>query len=164
LGTIHFNPHVASLFATIFMALTVIAVRLRATRKPVSVKKIIMPPIGMATGFLMFLFPFMRIPFLWGVLAFLAGVLFFSYPLIRTSRFYANNGQIYLQRSRAFIFILLGLLAIRLVLHGYIEEWVTIPQTGALFFLLAFGMLLPWRLAMYIQYMRLLQESPHSKA
>jgi membrane protein CcdC involved in cytochrome C biogenesis len=36
-----------------------------------------------------------------------------------------------------------------------VEAYITIYQTGAVFFILAFGMLLPWRIAMYIQYQKL---------
>lgn len=152
------NLHIVSTIGMITMALTVIALRMRAIRKPVSEMKILMPPIGMSTGFLMFLFPFMQIPLLWGFLAFLIGAVFFSYPLIRTSHFEVVNRKIYLLRSKSFIFILLFMLAIRLALHDYIEHFVSIPQTGSLFFLLAFGMLLPWRIVMYVRYQKVLKQ------
>lgn len=150
--------HVASLLGSLGSALMVILIRVRATKKPTNAKKIIMPPVGMSTGFLMFIAPFTRIPVTWGLLAFAVGAIFFSYPLIRTSRFYKINDEVYLHRSKAFIFILLILLAIRMAMHTYIEEFVTLPQTGAIFFLLAFGMLLPWRLVMYLQYRKLLKQ------
>lgn len=145
------------------MALTFVVIRLRAAKKPTSAKKIILPPIAMSTGFLMFLYPPTRIPFSWGIIAFLAGAVFFSYPLIRTSQFHIVGDDIYLKRSKAFVFILLGLLLLRLGLHTYVEEHISIPQTGAVFFILAFGMILPWRVAMYLQYRRLLKQT-RSKA
>ncbi|MBN2908571.1 cytochrome c biogenesis protein CcdC [Polycladomyces sp. WAk] len=148
---------------TIIMALTFVVIRLRAAKKPTSAKKIILPPIAMSTGFLMFLYPPTRIPFSWGIIAFLAGAVFFSYPLIRTSQFHIIGDEIYLKRSKAFVFILLGLLLLRLGLHTYVEEHISIPQTGAVFFILAFGMILPWRVAMYLQYRRLLKQT-RSKA
>ncbi len=139
----------------LIMALLVIFVRLRASRKPTSIPKIIMPPVGMSTGFLMFLFPMMHIPWLWALYAFLIGAVLFSYPLILTSRFEIVAGEIYLKRSRSFVFILLGLLIIRMLLHGYVEEYISVEQTGAVFFILAFGMILPWRTAMYWRYRQL---------
>jgi len=148
---------------SIIMALTFVVIRLRAAKKPTSAKKIILPPIAMSTGFLMFLYPPTRIPFSWGIIAFLAGAVFFSYPLIRTSQFHIVGDDIYLKRSKAFVFILLGLLLLRLGLHTYVEEHISIPQTGAVFFILAFGMILPWRVAMYLQYRRLLKQT-RSKA
>ncbi|SEN03677.1 CcdC family protein [Lihuaxuella thermophila] len=149
------NMHLFAPLALIVMASMVIVIRLRATQKPTSAKKIILPPLGMSTGFLMFLFPPTHIPWSWAILAFLAGVVFFSIPLIQTSKFEVIDDQIYLKRSRAFIWILIGLLVIRLSLHTYIEQHISIYQTGGLFFILAFGMLLPWRLAMFYQYKKL---------
>jgi membrane protein CcdC involved in cytochrome C biogenesis len=150
--------HIAATLGSIIMALTFVVIRLRAAKKPTSAKKIILPPIAMSTGFLMFLYPPTRIPVSWGIIAFLAGAVFFSYPLIRTSHFQVVGGDIYLKRSKAFIFILLGLLILRLGLHTYVEEHISIPQTGAVFFILAFGMILPWRVAMYLQYRQLLKK------
>lgn len=140
-----------STFVIVIGAVTVMFVRLRAARRPTSARRIIMPPLGMVTGFLMFVFPFMRISWLYGVAAFLAGCLF-SVPLIMSSHMQRVEGAIYLKRSPAFIIVLLALLVIRLSLHPYIERFVTIPQTGAIFFILAFGMLLPWRVAMYLRF------------
>lgn len=142
---------IVSMIVIALFALTVIFVRLQAAKKPTSARKIIMPPLGMTTGYLMFIFPFMRISWTYGIIAFLVGVLF-SIPLIISSRMEAANGQVYLKRSPAFIVVLLVLLIVRLGLHSYIEKYVTIPQTGAIFFVLAFGMLLPWRIAMYLRY------------
>lgn len=150
-----FFSQYASLFGTGFavvVASFIIFMRVRATKKPTSARKIIIPPLGMSTGFLMFLVPEMRIPWLWGIGAFLAGAIFFSIPLIRTSRFEVIEGEIYLKRSKAFILILIVLFAIRMGLHNYVEQHISIAQTGAVFFLLAFGMLLPWRLAMFYRY------------
>jgi membrane protein CcdC involved in cytochrome C biogenesis len=39
-----------------------------------------------------------------------------------------------------------------------VEEHISIPQTGGVFFILAFGMILPWRVTMYLQYRRLLKQ------
>lgn len=150
--------HLLSMIGAVFMAITVTLVRLRAARKPVTERSILIPPLGMSTGFGMFLVPAVHIPWMWGIEAFLAGALLFAYPLIRSSRFQIINGSIYLQRSKSFIVILVVLLAIRLTLHTYIEQYVSLPQTGAIFFLLAFGMILPWRTAMYLQYRSKLKE------
>ncbi|RIV26733.1 cytochrome c biogenesis protein CcdC [Alicyclobacillaceae bacterium I2511] len=136
----------SSLIAVV-MALAVLFIRLKASQKPTNVKKIMLPPIGMSTGFLMFVVPQTHIPWLYALAAFLVGVMF-SYPLILSSKMFIQEGLVYLKRSPAFIVVLLSLLVIRIVLHSYVEAYVTIPQTGALFFILAFGMLSPWRLAM----------------
>ncbi|WP_010493397.1 CcdC family protein [Paenibacillus elgii] len=137
------------------MALLAIFVRTRESRKPVSPAKIVMPPIGMSTGFLMFAAPACRVPALWALLALAAGLLLFSYPLIHSSKLELRGGEVYVNRSKSFMFVLLGLLILRLALHSYIEQYISIPQTGAIFFLLAFGMIVPWRAAMLLQYRKL---------
>ncbi|WP_248928825.1 CcdC family protein [Paenibacillus hamazuiensis] len=144
-------------FGAIGMAIMAMFLRLRAGGRPVTVRKIVIPPLGMSTGFLMFAFPMTHIPWLWALLAFAAGACVFAVPLIMTTRFQVTDGQVYVQQSKQFMVILLGLLVLRLALHSYIEEYISIAQTGAVFFILAFGMILPWRAAMLIRYRRLLR-------
>ncbi|GMA63370.1 cytochrome c biogenesis protein CcdC [Alicyclobacillus fastidiosus] len=146
---------IGTVIAVVF-ALTVIFVRLRAAGKPTSARKILIPPMMMSTGFLMYIFPFTRERISYAIIAFLAGCVL-SYPLIATSKMFVRDKAVYLHRSKAFIYILLGLLVLRLILHSVVEHYVTIYQTGSLFFDLAFGMLVPWRLAMFVQYRRLVQ-------
>jgi membrane protein CcdC involved in cytochrome C biogenesis len=133
-------------------AAAVLAWRVRESRTPVTARKILIPPLGMSTGLFMFVVPATRIPWTWGLAAFLAGVVFFSYPLIHTSELTRVGGDVMMRRSRAFLWILLGLLALRVALRTYVESLISPMQTGSLFFLLAFGMILPWRLAMYRRY------------
>ena len=52
--------------------------RVREGRSVVTLKKIVMPPLGMATGFCMFFYPPCRVPFLWGLAAFLIGAVLFA--------------------------------------------------------------------------------------
>jgi len=153
-----FLPQLASVVVALIAGSAIIAVRLKASTKPTSLRKIWIPPLGMSTGFLMFLYAPTHIPWLWAAAAVLAGALFFSYPLIWTSKFEARDGHIYLVRSKAFIFIIVALLVVRLLLHDVVERAVSLPQTGALFFLLAFGMIVPWRLAMARRYRTLLAD------
>lgn len=152
-------PQIASVLVALIGGATVIALRMKASAKPTSLPKILIPPLGMSTGFAMFLFPVTHIPWLWAAAAFAAGALLFAYPLIVTSKFERRGEYIYLVRSKAFIFIMVGLLASRLLLHNWVERMVSIPQTGALFFLLAFGMLVPWRLAMAWKYQAMRREA-----
>lgn len=134
------------------MALLAIFIRMKASHRPVTIHKILIPPLGMSTGFLMFVVPQTHVPLLWALIALLVGWFIFSYPLIRSTRFERVNDEIFATRSRSFAFILLGLLAIRLILHEVIQRYVSIPQTGGLFFLLAFGMIVRWRVYMYKHY------------
>jgi membrane protein CcdC involved in cytochrome C biogenesis len=49
----------------------------------------------------------------------------------------------------------IALAAIRILAHSYIDKFVDVKQTAALFFVLAFGMILRWRVRMYFQYRQL---------
>lgn len=144
-----------SVIMSLLAGTALILLRLRAARRPTTLKKIMMPPIGMATGFIMFALPVMHISWLWALSAWGTGVLIFAFPLIVTTRMERREEDIYVIRSKAFIFIMAALLLARLSMHGMVEKYMTLAQTGALFFLLAFGMIIPWRLAMISEYVRL---------
>ncbi|KZE63182.1 cytochrome c biogenesis protein CcdC [Paenibacillus polymyxa] len=139
-------------FGMILIAISAIFIRMKTGHRPINAKKIIIPPLGMSTGFMMFVVPEVRVPWAWALGAFLIGWFIFSYPLIRSTKFELQEGLVFVQRSRAFFFILISLLIIRLLLHEFIQHYITIPQTAGLFFILAFGTLLHWRLRMYFQY------------
>lgn len=147
-----FYLQIGATVGMLVMALLAIFIRMKASHRPVTIRKILIPPLGMSTGFLMFVVPETHVPWLWALIALLVGWFIFSYPLIRSTKFERINGEIFATRSRSFVFILLGLLAVRLILHEVIQRYVTIPQTGGLFFLLAFGMIVRWRVYMYKHY------------
>jgi membrane protein CcdC involved in cytochrome C biogenesis len=142
----------SAIAATVVGGAAVVAWRIRETQRPVTAKKILIPPLGMTSGFCMFFAPQTRVPFTWGLVAFLAGVVFLSYPLVLTSKLTRSGDAILLKRSRAFLVILLALVAVRLAARSWVERYIDTIQTGSLFFLLAYGMLLPWRIVMYLRY------------
>src|SRR5690606_37613640 len=107
------SMYVASSIMAIFMGLMVIFIRMKAAKRPINAKKIILPPIFMSTGALMFIFETFRVGPLEILEATVVGMLF-SIVLIKTSKFEIKNSQIYLKRSKAFPFILIGLLLIRI--------------------------------------------------
>jgi membrane protein CcdC involved in cytochrome C biogenesis len=150
--------HTTTVLASIAGGVAVLAWRVRETQRPVTAVKLLAPPLGMSTGFCMFLVPETRIPVLWALCAFAAGAILFSYPLIHTSQLVRTGDTIALQRSPAFLWIILGLFAVRFVARSYIEQILTLPQTGGLFFVLAFGMILPWRAALFARYRRLVAD------
>ncbi|EEL35086.1 hypothetical protein bcere0019_16850 [Bacillus cereus Rock3-28] len=57
--------------------------------------------------------------------------------------------------SKAFIFILIGLLAVRVALKSYLSQTLDLAQLSGMFFLLAFAMIVSWRIAMYRSYVTL---------
>ena len=144
-----------SILSSIVGAAVVMAWRVREGRTAVTVRKIIIPPLGMATGFCMFLVPAFRIPWAWAGCAFLLGATVLAYPLLRTSRLVRSGEAIMMQRSNAFFLVIVVLAVIRVGAHSYIDRYVDVRQTGALFFVLAFGMILHWRMRMYYEYRQL---------
>lgn len=152
------HPHLLFLLMVTIMATMAIVIRIKSSHKPTSAKKILLPPLGMSTGFVMFLYPKTHIPLTWAILAFLAGAIFLAIPLIITSKFQIIENKIYLKPSRSFFYLLVLLLVVRLSFHSYIEQYISLYQTAGLFFMLAFGMLLPWRVAMYVQFKKFAQQ------
>ncbi|KHE73079.1 CcdC family protein [Halobacillus sp. BBL2006] len=145
---------IASTVVAAGMATAMIFLRLRAAKRPASIKKIILPPLFMSTGAFMFVVPVFRVEWTQVLEALLVGVIF-SVFLIRTSKLEVREGAIYLKPSKAFVFILFGLLVFRIILKLIIGQTVSFGETSGMFFLLAFGMILTWRLAMLRQYLRL---------
>ncbi|ASK63437.1 hypothetical protein CFK37_15375 [Virgibacillus phasianinus] len=145
------------------MAGFMIFVRMKSAKKPASVKKIILPPIFMSTGALMFVFPEFRIGLSQVLEALLVGVVF-SILLIIGSKFEIKENDIYLIPSKSFIFILIGLLLLRIVLKLAVSGSISLYETSGMFFLLAFGMIITWRIAMLIKYKRLEKQLKYSEA
>jgi len=128
----------------------VLAWRIREGRSAVTLRKIVMPPLGMATGFCMFFYPPCRVPFLWGLGAFLVGAVVLAYPLLVTSDLHRQNGVIMMKRSSAFFAVIIVLAVVRYLARGFFDRFLSLEQTGALFYLLAFGMILRWRLKLVL--------------
>jgi membrane protein CcdC involved in cytochrome C biogenesis len=151
-------PSGPAIAGSIIGLLAVMAWRVREAQGAVSIKKIVIPPLGMATGFAMFIVPAFRIPWVWGAIAFLIAAVALAYPLLLTSRLVRQGDVVMMQRSNAFFTVILGLAAIRLLARGYFDKLLTVQQTGALFFILAFGMIVRWRMQMFLEYRKLTSE------
>ena len=159
-------PHlnVLSLIASVAGAIAVMMWRIRETRRPVSARTIVIPPLGMATGFGMFVMPAFRVPWTWAIASFLTGVVALAYPLLRTSRLVCEGDVVTMQRSNAFLAVLIVLAGVRMAARGYLDTILTVQQTAALFFVLAFGMIVRWRAQMFLEYRALLRKtSPRAR-
>ncbi len=130
----------------------VLAWRIREGRTAVTIRKIVIPPLGMATGFSMFVVPAFRVPWVWGTVAFLVGAIALAYPLLVTSRLERDGDAIMMKRSSAFFIVIIVLATIRFLARSYLDTVLSMEQTGALFFVLAFGMILRWRMSMLFEY------------
>jgi membrane protein CcdC involved in cytochrome C biogenesis len=147
----HISP-LTSAVTSIFGAVAVLIWRVREGQTPVTLRKILIPPAGMATGFCMFIVPLFRIPWTWALASFLIGAVILAWPLLRTSRLHREGGVIMMKRSPAFLIVIIVLAAVRFAARGYFNTIMSIEQTGGLFFILAFGMILRWRMSMYFEY------------
>jgi membrane protein CcdC involved in cytochrome C biogenesis len=129
--------------------------RIRESQRPVTMKSLVIPPLGMSTGFSMFVVPAFRVPWTWGFGAFVLGAGVFAWPLIATSRLTVDGDQVLMRRSRWFLLILVALVALRFALREYVGEVLPPEATAGLFFVLAFGMIVRWRASLVLQYRRL---------
>ena len=143
---------IASFGAALIGTLAILAWRVRESRRPVSLKSLIIPPLGMSTGFSMFAVPGFRIPWTWGIAAFVIGAFVFAYPLVSSPQLSVEDGLIMMRRSRWFLVVILALAAVRLALRQYISSIISVQQTAGLFFVLAFGMIVRWRTTLLIEY------------
>ncbi|SDW13652.1 Membrane protein CcdC involved in cytochrome C biogenesis [Marinococcus luteus] len=133
------------------MASVVIVIRMKAIKQPATFKKIVLPPFFMATGALMFVYPPARPTGLEVGEALLVGFVF-SFLLMATTSFEIRERRIFVRRSKAFSFILVGLLIVRTIIKLIIGDAIEPAVLAGMFFLLAFAMLVPWRVYMAVKY------------
>jgi membrane protein CcdC involved in cytochrome C biogenesis len=57
-----------------------------------------------------------------------------------------------MHRSPAFFVVVVVLAVVRFAARGFFDKLLTLEQTAGLFFILAFGMILRWRVSMYLEY------------
>lgn len=145
---------IGSTIMALFMSTFVIMVRLRSQKRPVNTKKILIPPFAMSTGALMFIFEEFRVTLLQVLEASTVGIIF-SFILIATSKFEIRDNEIYMKRSKAFFIILIGLLLIRILGKIVLTNSFDVGELAGMFWILAFAMLWPWRIAMLIQYKKI---------
>ena len=157
-------PPIPSILVSLAGLVAVTMWRLREARTAVSLKKIVIPPLGMATGFSMFLVPAFRIPWAWAGLAFAIGAVALAWPLLLTTRLERQGESIMMKRSSAFLAVILVLAAIRFAARGYFDTILTTQQTGGVFFILAFGMIVIWRAKMLMDFRRLTADFETSAA
>ncbi|PFK47128.1 hypothetical protein COI93_02335 [Bacillus cereus] len=151
------NLAVLSSIIALCMAVGMMFLRLKSAKKPVTLKKIILPPIFMSTGASMYFLPEFRLTTPEILEAVIVG-LFFSIFLIKTSKFEIRGKDIYLIPSKAFIVILVGLLVVRIAFKSYLSQSIDLGQLSGMFFLLAFAMIISWRIGMYRSFIKLHRE------
>ena len=148
-------PQGSSILVSLAGLVAVTVWRLREARSAVSLRKIIIPPLGMATGFSMFIIPGFRVPWAWAGAAFLIGAIALAYPLLLTTRLIRQGNTIMMKRSGAFLAVIFVLAAVRFLARGYFDTILTVQQSAGLFFILAFGMIVRWRAKLLIDFRKI---------
>ena len=69
-----------------------------------------------------------------------------------------------MKRSSAFFVVIIVLAVVRYFARGFFDRFLTLEQTGALFYLLAFGMILRWRAKLFFAYRTLTASPPLTPA
>src|ERR1039457_6118539 len=133
--------------------------RVREGRTAVTARKLLIPPLGMATGFCMFFVPAFRFPLTWAIGAFLVGAILLAWPLLATSSLRREGDAIMMKRSGAFFAVITVWAPARSLAGVFFDPTLTLEQTGGLFFVLAFGMILRWRASLFLSY-RALTSAP----
>ncbi|SFW98512.1 Membrane protein CcdC involved in cytochrome C biogenesis [Bacillus altitudinis] len=145
---------IISSIVAVCMAVAVMFFCIKSSAKPATAKKIILPPIFMSTGALMFFVPMFQVTGAEFLEAITVGM-FFSIFLIKTSKFEIRGNEIYLKRSKAFVFILIGLLVLRIGMKTILSSSIDYGALSGMFWILAFGMIVPWRVAMYLSFRKM---------
>jgi len=157
-------PPIPSILVSAAGLIAVTMWRLRETRTAVSLRKIVIPPLGMATGFSMFVVPAFRIPWAWAGLAFAIGAVALAWPLLLTTRLERQGDAVMMRRSSAFLVVILVLAVIRFAARGYFDTFLTTQQTAGIFFILAFGMIVAWRTKLLLDFRKMTAELATSAA
>ena len=53
------------------------------------------------------------------------------------------------------MFILVGLLIVRIIMKSFLSTTIDYGELSGMFFILAYGMIVPWRIAMYRNFRKL---------
>jgi membrane protein CcdC involved in cytochrome C biogenesis len=69
-----------------------------------------------------------------------------------------------MKRSSAFFAVIIVLAVVRYLARGFFDRFLTLEQTGALFYLLAFGMILRWRAKLFFAWRTLTSSSAPTSA
>src|SRR5881227_1278050 len=93
-----YSPTATAVIGSVAGLAAVMAWRVREAQGVVSIRKIVFPPLGMATGFCMFFVPAFRIPWTWAFAALAIGALVLAYPLLLTSRLVREGEDVRMQR------------------------------------------------------------------
>lgn len=143
---------ILSSVVAIFMATTVIFIRKKMSENALTIKKILLPPLFMSTGALMYISPLFRLTTL-EIMESIGLGIFFSIFIISTTKFKVRDNAIYLIPSKLFIIVLISVLIIRTIIKFILGSVLSYGTLSGMFFLLALVMIMCWRMAMLFKYL-----------
>lgn len=132
--------------------------RMRSMSKPIKGGgfRLLLPLVFMLIGMMGFMNPQLHLTVKEVLLSLLFGFIL-SIPMILTTNYEVReDGEIYTRRSKAFIAAIVGLLSIRLGLRSYLQG-LDPAELGMLFYLIAVAYVVPWRIASYVKFRKLLE-------
>jgi len=135
----------------VFMTLFWLGFRHHEAARPLSPRRILIPPLGMSTGSFMYLVPAFRPSSLHVLEAIAAGAVCGAI-LIATTRLDLRDRAVFLRPSRVFLFVILGLIAVRWIARLFLRQSIPFQELSGMFFLLALVMIVSWRVAMFVRY------------
>jgi len=118
--------------------------------------RLLYPMLYMLPGVFLLLNEQVHAPYYEWIVSAVLGLLL-SIPLIWTTSYEVReDNQIYAKKNMGFIFAFLAVLAIRFTLRSYLS--MIDPQTlAALFMVVAFSYIIPWRIVSYLKFRRMLR-------
>jgi membrane protein CcdC involved in cytochrome C biogenesis len=134
--------------------------RMRSMYRPIrgSGIRMLIPLLFMLPGVILLLNPDVNEPAWTFGAAFGLGIMF-SIPLIWTTNYEVREDNlIYAQKNWGFIAAFLGIVIIRFVLRQELSD-IDPQGTMALFMMVAFGYLIPWRVVSFIKFRRLVSKT-----
>lgn len=147
-----------SLYTIVLVAAALVLLRyVRSTSRPIRGGgiRILLPVLFMAPGLMLIGNPEAH-PQVWMQTAALALGVVLSLPLIRTTGYeIRENGLVYAKPSLWFLAAFLSVLAVRFILRSELDM-LDASTKAALFMTVAFGYIVPWRIASFIKFRRTL--------
>ncbi|SDD77952.1 Membrane protein CcdC involved in cytochrome C biogenesis [Paenibacillus sp. UNCCL117] len=140
----------------VFVAGLIFWRRMKAASRPIRGKgyRLLLPLLFLSFGLLGLFNPQLVLSTKEVILSLLCGAVL-SVPMIMTTNYERrDDGFIYAKRSKAFMVVLVALIALRLALRSYLSG-LDPAELGMLFYLIAVGYIVPWRVASYLKYRKL---------
>ncbi|MBE7150395.1 cytochrome c biogenesis protein CcdC [Bacillus mycoides] len=146
---------------TVFLCVTLLIFgrRYRSMYKPIKGKgkRILWPLLFLTPGIILFFGP-VHPAILQVTIAVFIGALFAAPLIFLTNYERREDGNIYTKKSAAFLITFIGIVILRYGSRQYIVD-LDQQTIGLLFYVVAISYIIPWRIACYIKFRKVLREN-----